>query len=82
MAQIRILKQLVKGNEGRFPKDFMFRVTNEEKHELGRNCDRLPCQEKSSTTTQAFTRYHALVLREENPGSGTVRLNNKPDPIG
>jgi hypothetical protein len=37
----KALNQAVKRNEGRFPEDFMFRLTPDEKNELVTNCDRL-----------------------------------------
>ena len=40
--QTRVLKQSVKRNIDRFPKDFMFQLTREEWNELITNCDNLP----------------------------------------
>ena len=37
----KALNQAVTRNEQRFPSDFMFRLTKEEKQELVTNCDRL-----------------------------------------
>ena len=35
------LNEQVRRNHGRFPEDFMFRLTSEEKHEVVANCDHL-----------------------------------------
>jgi hypothetical protein len=44
----KVLKQQVKRNIERFPEDFMFELSKEEKDELVTNCDRLktihPCK--------------------------------------
>ena len=37
----KVLKQQVKRNIDRFPKDFMFQLAKEEKEQLATNCDRL-----------------------------------------
>jgi ORF6N domain len=37
----KALNQAVKRNAGRFPAEFMFRLTNEEKQEVVTNCDHL-----------------------------------------
>ena len=37
----KVLKQQVKRNIDRFPKDFMFQLAKEEKEQLVTNCDRL-----------------------------------------
>ena len=40
-VQTKVLNQAVKRNIGRFPTDFLFKLTKDEKHELVTNCDRL-----------------------------------------
>lgn len=40
--ETRVLKQSVKRNIIRFPKDFMFELTENEWNELVTNCDQLP----------------------------------------
>ncbi len=41
-VKTKVLKQAVKRNITRFPKDFMFTLTKEEWNELVTNCDRFP----------------------------------------
>ena len=36
----KVLNQAIKRNAGRFPEDFVFRLSKEEKNELVTNCDR------------------------------------------
>ena len=40
-VQTKVLNQSVKRNIKRFPEDFMFQLTNEEKNEVVTNCDHL-----------------------------------------
>ena len=54
-TETKILKQQVKRNIDRFPKDFMFLLTKEEKVQLVTNCDRLSNLKHSSVLPMAFT---------------------------
>jgi len=58
----KALKQAVKRNIDRFPSDFMFELTNEEKQEVVTNCDHLKKLKYSSYMPFAFTEYGALML--------------------
>lgn len=40
-VQTKVLNQAVRRNADRFPEDFMFRLTHEEKQEVVTNCDHL-----------------------------------------
>ena len=40
-TETKVLKQQMKRNRERFPEDFMFELTKEEKEQLVTNCDRL-----------------------------------------
>jgi hypothetical protein len=51
----KVLNQAVGRNASRFPADFMFRLTKEEKLELVTNCDRLQRLKHSSVMPRAFT---------------------------
>ena len=51
----KALNQAVTRNERRFPPDFMFRLTKEEKDELVTNCDRFERLKHSSALPRAFT---------------------------
>lgn len=56
----KALNQAVKRNAGRFPDDFMFRLTAAEKQELVTNCDRLAQLKFSSSLPFAFTEHGAI----------------------
>ncbi len=58
----KALNQAVKRNQLRFPKDFMFRLTEKEKNEVVTNCDHLENLRFSSTLPHVFTEYGALML--------------------
>ena len=51
------LNQQVKRNRERFPEDFMFRLTGEEKAEVVTNCDHLSKLKYSPTLPYAFTEH-------------------------
>jgi hypothetical protein len=42
------LNEQVKRNQGRFPGDFIFMLTDQEKHEVVANCDHLSRKKKKS----------------------------------
>ena len=58
----KALNQAVKRNIGRFPIDFMLRLTEEEKQEVVTNCDHLTKLKFSRTLPYAFTEHRALML--------------------
>ena len=58
----KALNQAVSRNESRFPADFMFRLTKEEKLELVTNCDRLQRLKHSSAMPRAFTEQGVAML--------------------
>ena len=49
------LNEQVRRNRKRFPGDFMFQLTNEEKEELIANCDRFNVLKYSTVNPYAFT---------------------------
>jgi len=55
------LNEQVKRNPHRFPKDFMFRLTENEKREVVANCDHLARLKFSPTSPYAFTEHGALM---------------------
>ena len=57
----KVLNQAVKRNVERFPKDFMFRLTKEEKTELVTNCDRFSRLKHSTVFPFAFTE-HGIIM--------------------
>ena len=56
------LKQQVKRNPNRFPVDFIFVLTDQEKDELVTKCDHLRNLKYSSVLPTAFTEHGALML--------------------
>ncbi len=56
------LNEQVKRNADRFPEDFMFRLTAEEKKEVVANCDHLRSIRFSPGAPCAFTEHGALML--------------------
>lgn len=56
------LNEQVKRNFKRFPEDFMFQLTEEEKDEVVANCDHLGILKYSSQLPYAFTRNGANML--------------------
>jgi hypothetical protein len=55
------LNEQVKRNRGRFPADFMFQLTPEEKSEVVANCDHLSRLKFSPTLPYAFTEHGAIM---------------------
>ena len=51
----KALNQAIRRNEDRFPPDFMFRLTREEKQEVVTNCDHLESLKFSPVNPRAFT---------------------------
>ncbi len=56
----KALNQAVKRNRERFPDDFMFQLTKEEKEEVVTNCDHLKKLKFSPNLPYAFTEYGAI----------------------
>lgn len=55
------LNEQVKRNKERFPKDFVFQLTSEEKNELVANCDHLEKLKYSKTLPYAFTEHGSIM---------------------
>jgi hypothetical protein len=55
------LNQQVKRNRDRFPEDFMFQLTKEEKSEVVANCDHLSRLKFSPAVPYAFTEHGAIM---------------------
>ena len=60
-VETRTLNQAVKRNADRFPKDFMFRLTAEEKSEVITNCDHLRRLKFAQSLPVAFTEHGAIM---------------------
>lgn len=56
----KALNQAVKRNAGRFPSDFLFRLTSAEKAEVVTNCDHLQKLKFSKALPYAFTEHGAI----------------------
>ena len=55
------LNEQVKRNKSRFPKDFLFQLTSQEKSEVVAKCDHLANLKYSKTAPFAFTEHGALM---------------------
>jgi hypothetical protein len=72
----RSLKQAVKRNIDRFPKDFMFSLTKSEWRELITNCDNLPETVKFSPATPfAFTEQGVAMLSSVLKSKKALQVN-------
>ena len=56
------LNEQVKRNTNRFPEDFMFQLTQEEKNELVAICDRFKMLKHATVNPFAFTEHGAVFL--------------------
>ena len=74
-VETKVLNQAVKRNQGRFPNDFMFRLTKEEMRELVTNCDRFEKLKHSSTTSCAFTEQGVAMLSSVLKSERAVLVN-------
>jgi len=57
----KALNQAIRRNADRFPPDFMFRLTKEEKREVVTNCDHLENLKFSPVNPRAFTEHGAIM---------------------
>jgi len=58
----KVLNQAVRRNKERVPRDFMFRLTKQEKNKVVTDCDHLRKLKFSPTFPYAFTEHGALML--------------------
>ena len=71
----KVLKQQVKRNKDRFPVDFMFQLTKEEKNELVTNCDRLSSMKHSSVSPMVFTEHGVAMLSSVLRSKKAITIN-------
>ena len=71
----KVLKQQVKRNIDRFPEDFMFELTNDEKIELVTNCDRLANLKHSSVNPLVFTEQGVAMLSSVLKSDKAIKIN-------
>jgi hypothetical protein len=69
------LNEQVKRNNERFPADFMFQLTPDEKIEVVANCDHLGKLKFSSSLPYAFTEHGALMLGNVLKSSRAVEVS-------
>jgi ORF6N domain len=70
----KVLNQAVKRNAPRFPNDFMFQLTAQEKPEVVTNCDHLQKLKLSKATPHAFTEYGAVAIANVLASSQAVEM--------
>ncbi len=71
----KALKQQVKRNIDRFPEDFMFELTKNEKDELVAICDRLATLKHSSINPLAFTEQGVAMLSSVLHSDKAIKIN-------
>jgi ribosomal protein L23 len=69
------LNQQVKRNARRFPEDFMFQLTEEEKEEVVTNCDHLKTLKFSPVLPFAFTEHGAVMLASVLNSERAIDMN-------
>jgi hypothetical protein len=69
------LKEQVKRNIKRFPVDFMFKLSKEEKNELVANCDRLKNLKHSSVNPLVFTEQGVAMLSSVLNSDKAIQVN-------
>ena len=75
-TETRILKQAVKRNKEKFPKDFMFQLNRKEWQELITTCDNLPEGVKFSPALPlAFTEHGVTMLASVLKSKKAVQMN-------
>jgi len=75
-TETRILKQAVKRNKERFPKDFMFQLNKKEWQELITTCDNLPEGVKfSPALPYAFTEHGVTMMASILKSKKAVQMN-------
>jgi len=74
-TETKVLKQQVKRNIDRFPGDFMFQLTKEEKQQLVTNCDRLQNLKHSSALPMVFTEQGVAMLSSVLRSKKAISIN-------
>ncbi|MCK9413156.1 MAG: ORF6N domain-containing protein [Prolixibacteraceae bacterium] len=71
----KVLKQQVKRNIERFPEDFMFELTGQERDEIIANCDRLSIIKHSSINPMVFTEQGVSMLSSVLRSEKAIKIN-------
>ena len=74
-TETKKLKQQVRRNQDRFPDDFMFELTLDEKEQLVTNCDRFNNLKHSSVNPMAFTEQGVAMLSSVLRSPKAVKIN-------
>ena len=74
-VETKVLNQAVKRNEKRFPPDFIFQLTKEEKVELVTNCDRFQKLKHSTVLPRAFTEQGVAMLSSVLKSERAIEVN-------
>jgi hypothetical protein len=74
-TETKVLKQQVKRNIERFPKDFMFILTKSEKEQLVTICDRLQSLKHSSVSPMVFTEQGVAMLSSVLRSKKAIAVN-------
>lgn len=74
-VETKALNQAVKRNLERFPEDFMFKLSAEEKSELVTKCDRFESLKHSSAMPHAFTEQGVAMLSSVLKSKQAVNVN-------
>ena len=74
-VQTKVLNQAVKRNAKRFPQDFMFALTPQEKTELVTICDRFKKLKHSSVMPRAFTEQGVAMLSTVLNSDRAIEVN-------
>ena len=69
------MNQQVKRNGKRFPEDFMFQLTTEEKEEVVTKCDHLKTLKYSPVLPYVFTEYGAVMLASVLNSDRAIEVN-------
>ena len=69
------MNEQVKRNRKRFPPDFMFQLTSEEKNEVVANCDHLASLKFSPNLPYAFTEHGAVMLASVLTSERAIAVN-------
>ncbi|MGD2279561.1 MAG: ORF6N domain-containing protein [Candidatus Omnitrophota bacterium] len=74
-ASTKRLNEQVKRNKKRFPEDFMFQLTLDEKNELVANCDRFRPLKHSTALPYALTGHGALMLANVIKSAAAIEVS-------
>jgi phage regulator Rha-like protein len=74
-VKTKVLNQAIKRNMRRFPSDFLFQLTEQEKHELVTNCDHLKELKHSYQLPYAFTEQGVAMLSSVLKSERAIEVN-------